>query len=167
MAQIKNIILEKYKDELQNIITEYFKNAEITFHECNNILQKWNYENMKLDNEAFIYFSFHKKDNKLFYIGYTTRTLRTRFNNKIQANEFRLKLFDDYYKKEFCKKNISLKEFDDTIISKAIEDNVIIYYLSILCKENLTKNSISKELEQHKEKIKKEIKKENKIPNSL
>lgn len=165
MTQYKNNILEKYKDELQNIIIEYFKNAEITFRECNNILQKWNYENKKLDNEAFIYFAFHKKDNKLFYIGYTTKILEDRLNQKIQANEFRLKLFD-YYREEFCKKNISLKEFDANIISKAIEDDVIIYYIS-LYKENITQqntNSISKEL---KVKIKNEIKKDNKIPNSL
>lgn len=173
MTQNKNNLLEKYKKELESVITKYFENVEITFFECKNILEKWNNENKenkKLDNEAFIYFAFHKKDNKLFYIGHTTRTLKTRLNEKIQANEFRLKLFDDYYKKEFCKKNDSLKTFDTTIISKAIEDDVIIYYLSILYKENIThqnRNSILKELEKHKVKIKDEVKKENKIPNSL
>lgn len=165
MTQNKNNLLEKYKKELESVITKYFENAEITFFKCKNILEKWdneNKENKKLDNKAFIYFAFY--DNNLFYIGCTTQTLKTKLNQKIQANEFRLKLFDDYYREEFCNKKISLKEFDATIISKAIENNVIIYYI-YSDKEN--RNSILKELEKHKAKIKDEVKKENKIPNSL
>lgn len=122
-------------------------------------LIKWEQKEHKNDDEAFIYFSFHKNDNKLFYIGYVESPNRPTISDRIfkdsiksGANRFKTKLLKEY---NCC--------FDDTKIKKHILEKVDIYYIKILKPKNDDNNSLAK----YKNQLKKSIKEKRTIENSL
>lgn len=122
-------------------------------------LKKWEQKEHKNDDEAFIYFSFHKSNNKLFYIGHVESEKRFSISDRIfedsiksGANRFKTKLLKEY---NCC--------FDDTKIKKHILENVDIYYIKILKPKNDDNNSLAK----YKNQLKKLIKEKGLIENSL
>ena len=122
-------------------------------------LKKWEQKEHKNGDEAFIYFSFHKSDNKLFYIGHVESPDRPTISDRIlkdsikrNRNKFKTKLLKEY---NCC--------FDDTKIKKHILENVDIYYIKILKPKNDDNNSLAK----YKYQLKKLIKGKGLIENSL
>ena len=135
--------------ELEECIKIIFDNIDLI---------KWEQKEQKNEDEAFIYFSFHKSDNKLFSIGHVESEKRFSISDRIfkdsiksGANTFKTKLLKEY--------DCSL---DDTKIKKYILENIDIYYIKIL-KPKDDDNSLTK----YKNQLKKTIKEKRTIENSL
>lgn len=123
-------------------------------------LIKWEQKEHKNDDEAFIYFSFHKSDNKLFYIGHVESPDRPTISDRIfkdsiksGANRFKTKLAKDYMN----------NNSSDSEINAEILKNLDIYYIKILKPKNDDNNSLAK----YKNQLKKSIKEKRTIENSL
>lgn len=113
----------------------------------------------KNENEAFIYFALHKRDDKLFYIGYIESKKRNCISDRIFKNS--IKSGANTFKTKLVKKHMN-KNSSDYEINEEISKKVDIYYIKIL-KPKDNNNSLTK----YKKQLKELIKEKGTIQNSL